>query len=46
MQMIVKAELVFDDGSVEKSTLATFDRAELDLSVRNLGLTLDEVLSQ
>lgn len=42
MRMIVKAEVVFDDGSVERSTLATFDRSQPDLSVGNLGLTLED----
>lgn len=42
MQMIVKAELVFDDGSVEQVRLASFERQEADLSVRSLGLTLDD----
>lgn len=42
MQMIVKAELVFDDGRVEQATLASYERAEANLSVGNLGLTLDD----
>lgn len=42
MHMIVKAELVLDDGTTEESTLASFRRDTADLSVRSLGLTLDD----
>lgn len=40
MHMVVKVDLVFDDGTVETATLASFKPNETDLSVGSLGLTL------
>lgn len=42
MQMIIKADLILDDGAIEGCTLVSFEREVAELSLRNLGLTLSD----